>query len=110
MLFRSAHKLLMDSATSEYLFCHDFWAGDASIFREVFAPAVAAVEENLTQFLGNCFDIGCIILMVRAHAPGGWHHQAFVTSTHVCRSASTTNIRSSCRADARPAWTRTSTR
>jgi hypothetical protein len=65
VLFRSAHKLLMDSATSEYLFCHDFWAGDAAIFREVFAPAIAAVDENLSQFLANCFDVGSIILMVR---------------------------------------------
>ena len=65
-LFRSAHKLLMDSATSEYLFCHDFWAGDQTIFREVFAPAVAAVEENLGQFLANCVDLSGIILMVRA--------------------------------------------
>ena len=65
VLFRSAHKLLMDSATSEYLFCHDFWAGDQASFREVFAPAVAAVDENLSQFLTNCFDISSIILMVR---------------------------------------------
>ena len=57
----------MDSATSEYLFCHDFWAGDQAIFREVFAPAVAAVEENLGQFLANCMDMSGIILMVRAH-------------------------------------------
>ena len=27
-LFRSAHKLLMDTATFEYLFCAEFWAGD----------------------------------------------------------------------------------
>ena len=68
VLFRSAHKLLMDSATSEYLFCHDFWAGDQSMFQEVFAPAIAAVEESLTQFLGNCFDVASIILMVRRAA------------------------------------------
>lgn len=55
----------MDSATSEYLFCHDFWAGDQTIFREVFAPAVAAVEENLGQFLANCVDMSGIIIMVR---------------------------------------------
>ena len=55
----------MDSATSEYLFCHDFWAGDLNMFREVFAPAIAAVEENLGQFLTTCFDVGSIILMAR---------------------------------------------
>jgi hypothetical protein len=70
VLFRSAHKLLMDSATSEYLFCHDFWAGDQGIFREVFAPAIAAVDENLSQFLANCFDVGSIILMARVRAGG----------------------------------------
>lgn len=66
VLFRSAHKLLMDSATSEYLFCHEFWPGDNAIFKEVFAPAVAAVEENMQIFLPNCQDIVTLILMVRA--------------------------------------------
>ena len=68
VLFRSAHKLLMDSATSEYLFCHEFWPGDNQIFKEVFAPAVAAVEENLQMFLPNCQDVITLILMVRVRA------------------------------------------
>jgi hypothetical protein len=116
MLFRSAHKLLMDSATSEYLFCHDFWAGDAAIFREVFAPAVAAVDENLSQFLTNCFDISSIILMARSPpavprctAPLR-ARSADVTRfvrAHLHRFASTTSTRSSCLVDARRAWTRT---
>ena len=65
VLFRSAHKLLMDSATSEFLFCLEFWAGDAELFREVFAPAVAAVEESLALFLPNCHDLVGISLMLR---------------------------------------------
>ncbi|CAL5401703.1 unnamed protein product [Camellia sinensis] len=36
VLFRSLHKLLMDTASSEYLFCDDFF-GKESIFYEIFA-------------------------------------------------------------------------
>lgn len=68
VLFRSTQKLLTDSATSEYLFCHDFWAGDAAIFREIFAPALAAVEESLVLFLGGCHDVGALILLLRVNA------------------------------------------
>ena len=102
----------MDSATSEYLFCHDFWAGDQAIFREVFAPAVAAVEENLGQFLANCMDMSGIILMVRAHPPlpRVAFNRALIRSTRRHRFASTTSTRSSCRAAAPRALTPTSTR
>jgi len=65
VLFRSAHKLLIDSATSEFLFCQEFWAGDKRIFDEIFAPAIAAVEDNLALFLPSCTDVVCVILMVR---------------------------------------------
>lgn len=75
VLFRSSHKLLMDSATSEYLFCQDFWAGDNTIFREIFAPALAAVEESLALYLSSCYDIGCVLLMLRINAG----HQAIMS-------------------------------
>ena len=65
VLFRSAYKLLMDTATSEYLFCAEFWAGDHKIFNEIFLVPVAAVEENLTAYLGTCVDVLTLIIMVR---------------------------------------------
>lgn len=47
-LFRSAHKLLMDTATFEYLFCAEFWAGDhPGVFSDLFAAPLAAMEEHL---------------------------------------------------------------
>ena len=67
VLFRSAHKLLIDSATSEFLFCQEFWAGDPRIFAEIFAPAIAAVDDNLGLFLPSCTDLVCVILMLRVN-------------------------------------------
>ena len=46
VVFRSVNKLLMDTATSEYLFCADFFAEDA-VFHELLAATLAAVESNL---------------------------------------------------------------
>lgn len=46
VIFRSVNKLLMDTATSEYLFCADFFAEDA-VFHELFAATLAAVESHL---------------------------------------------------------------
>lgn len=44
------HKLLADTASSEFLFCLDFWE-DEPLFRELIAPVVAVVEGDLTQQL-----------------------------------------------------------
>ncbi len=46
VIFRSVNKLLMDTATSEYLFCADFFSEDA-VFHELFAATLAAVESHL---------------------------------------------------------------
>lgn len=48
VLFRSVNKLLMDTATSEYLFCADFFGEDA-MFHELFAPTLQAVESHLSS-------------------------------------------------------------
>ena len=42
VLFRSVNKLLMDTATSEYLFCCDFFQEDA-VFHELFAATLGVV-------------------------------------------------------------------
>ena len=46
VLFRSVNKLLMDTATAEYLFCCDFFQED-TIFTELFSPTLAVVESSL---------------------------------------------------------------
>lgn len=55
----------MDTATSEYLFCQEFWAGDGRIFGEIFAAPIAAIEESLNGYLANCHDVIALVLMAR---------------------------------------------
>ena len=49
-IFRSVSKLLMDTATSEYLFCCSFFQDDA-IFHELFAATLTVVEASLAAML-----------------------------------------------------------
>ena len=49
-IFRSMHKLLMDTSTSEYLFCIEFFQDD-SVYQELIAPTQAVVESALAQQL-----------------------------------------------------------
>ncbi|KAJ4839400.1 Vacuolar protein sorting-associated protein 52 [Turnera subulata] len=64
VLFRSLHKLLMDTATSEYLFCDEFF-GEESIFYDIFAGPFAVVDEHFTSILPNCYDAIGLMLMIR---------------------------------------------
>ncbi|ONK79781.1 uncharacterized protein A4U43_C01F10010 [Asparagus officinalis] len=64
VLFRSLHKLLMDTATSEYLFCDDFF-GENSIFYEIFAGPFAVIDEHFNTVLPNNYDAIGIMLMIR---------------------------------------------
>ncbi|XP_027148999.1 vacuolar protein sorting-associated protein 52 A-like [Coffea eugenioides] len=64
VLFRSLHKLLMDTATSEYLFCDDFF-GEESIFNDIFAGPFAVIDEHFNSILPNCFDAIGSMLMIR---------------------------------------------
>lgn len=64
VLFRSLHKLLMDTATSEYLFCHDFFGEDA-IFYEIFSGPFAVIDEHFNAILPNFFDAIGLMLMIR---------------------------------------------
>jgi hypothetical protein len=50
VIFRNVHKLLVDTASSEFLFCLDFWEEEAA-FRELFGPVVAVVEGDLNEQL-----------------------------------------------------------
>lgn len=64
VLFRSLHKLLMDTATSEYLFCDDFF-GEDSIFYEIFAGPFSVIDEHFNTVLPNSYDAIGIMLMIR---------------------------------------------
>eukprot|EP00899_Mesostigma_viride_P022961 jgi/Mesvir1/384/Mv11278-RA.2 len=64
VLFRSLNKLLMDTATSEYMFCNDFF-GDESVFQQLFAGPLAVVTEHLSYVLSNFYDVIGLLLMIR---------------------------------------------
>ena len=63
MLFRSVNKLLMDTATTEYLFCCEFFQEDG-VFAELFAATLAVVEGALSAQLqvGPVLYTLCIIM------------------------------------------------
>ncbi|XP_018831105.2 vacuolar protein sorting-associated protein 52 A-like isoform X2 [Juglans regia] len=64
VLFRSLHKLLMDTATSEYHFCDDFFV-EESMFYEIFAGPFAVIDEHFNSILSNCYDAIGLMLMIR---------------------------------------------
>jgi vacuolar protein sorting-associated protein 52 len=62
--FRSIHKLLIDTATSEYLFTYDFF-GEDSVFFELFSHTVLVVEGSLAIAVSECHDALGLLLMIR---------------------------------------------
>ncbi|XP_047950419.1 vacuolar protein sorting-associated protein 52 A-like [Salvia hispanica] len=64
VLFRSLQKLLMDTATSEYLFCDEFF-GEESMFYDIFAGPFLVIDEHMNMILPNCFDAIGLMLMIR---------------------------------------------
>ncbi|EEE59260.1 hypothetical protein OsJ_11277 [Oryza sativa Japonica Group] len=64
VLFRSLQKLLIDTATSEYLFSDDFF-GEESLFNDIFAGPIQVVDEHFNAVLLNCYDAIGIMLMIR---------------------------------------------
>jgi len=66
-LFRSHQMLLMDTATSEFLFLNDFFdtKGDHDVFREVFNKTTQYFTDSLETFLSNCWDSVGLLLMIR---------------------------------------------
>ncbi|KAI4350120.1 hypothetical protein L6164_010634 [Bauhinia variegata] len=63
VLFRSLQKLLMDTATSEYHFCDDFF-GEESVFYEIFSGSFGVMDEHFNSILPNCYDAIGLILMI----------------------------------------------
>ncbi|GAY60506.1 hypothetical protein CUMW_202500 [Citrus unshiu] len=78
VLFRSLHKLLMDTATSEYLFCDDFF-GEESIFYDIFAGPFAVIDEHFNAILPNCYDAIGLMLMIRIIH----HHQLIMSRRRI---------------------------
>ncbi|CAF2195478.1 unnamed protein product [Brassica napus] len=78
VLFRSLHKLLMDTATSEYIFCDDFF-GEESIFYEIFAGPFSVIDEHFNPVLTNCFDAIGLMLMIRIIH----HHQLIMSRRRI---------------------------
>mmetsp|Transcript_129880 Transcript_129880/g.416786 ORF Transcript_129880/g.416786 Transcript_129880/m.416786 type:complete len:715 (-) Transcript_129880:101-2245(-) len=66
-LFRSHQMLLMDTATSEFLFLNDFFdtKGDHGLFVEVFGKTTQFFLDSLETFLVNCWDSVGLMLMIR---------------------------------------------
>eukprot|EP00003_Mantamonas_plastica_P022709 TRINITY_DN3916_c0_g1_i10.p1 TRINITY_DN3916_c0_g1~~TRINITY_DN3916_c0_g1_i10.p1 ORF type:complete len:704 (-),score=238.83 TRINITY_DN3916_c0_g1_i10:1057-2937(-) len=63
-IFRSIHQLLMDAATSEFLFILEFF-GHKDIFHRVFQRSLALVTENVQDYLSNCYDSLSVLLCIR---------------------------------------------
>mmetsp|Transcript_13896 Transcript_13896/g.28430 ORF Transcript_13896/g.28430 Transcript_13896/m.28430 type:complete len:718 (+) Transcript_13896:209-2362(+) len=66
MLFRSVMKHLMDAATNEYAFTKQFFReGSREIFHQIYTKTLSLILENLENFLYNCHDAVCLLLMIR---------------------------------------------
>jgi hypothetical protein len=63
-LYRSFVKLLVDTATPEFLFEKDFF-GSADMFNEVFAKSLAAGAEWVEQYVARSHDLVGLLLMTR---------------------------------------------
>ncbi|CAL4917262.1 unnamed protein product [Urochloa decumbens] len=63
VIFRSLQKLLMDTASSEYLFIEAFF-GEESLFYQVFEGPFAVIDQHLDLTLSNCHDAVCLMLMI----------------------------------------------
>lgn len=64
VLFRSLQKLLLDTASSEYLFCDDFF-GEQSVFYDIFSGPFAVIDEHFNTILPNSYDAIGLMLMIR---------------------------------------------
>lgn len=67
-IFRSIQKHLMDAATSEYLFCLDFFnaaSHSRDLFNRIFARTLSLCLEQLENYLFSCHDAIGLLLMIR---------------------------------------------
>jgi len=65
-LMRSVFKHLVEAATCEFLFTHDFFKGrGAEAFNAVFARTLSLCLENLENHLFACYDAIGLLLMIK---------------------------------------------
>jgi vacuolar protein sorting-associated protein 52 len=64
---RSVFKHLVEAATCEFLFTHDFFKGPkgAEAFNAVFARTLSLCLENLENYLFSCYDAIGLLLMIK---------------------------------------------
>lgn len=66
MLMRSVLKHLVEAATCEFLFTHDFFkARGLDTFTAIFAKTLSLCLENLENYLFNCYDAIGLLLMIK---------------------------------------------
>jgi len=64
-VFRSVMHLLMDTCTSEYLFCVEFFGRSKDLFKAIFERTISLVMESVENFVQHSFDAVGILLMIR---------------------------------------------
>jgi len=68
-LFRSAHRLLIDTATFEYAFCEQFWRGDKDMFEKVFAGPMMVYNDFFAQGVASASkDAVGLLIAIRVNA------------------------------------------
>ena len=63
-IFRSVHILLINTATSEYIFSLDFF-NDDNMFNEIFSKSLQFLKETWIGFITGTFDCLGVLLMIR---------------------------------------------
>ena len=68
-LFRSAHRLLIDTATFEYAFCEQFWRGEKDMFEKVFAGPLTVYNDFVAQGVATASkDAIGLLIAIRVNA------------------------------------------
>ncbi|EFC39118.1 Vps52/Sac2 family protein [Naegleria gruberi] len=63
-IFRSVHILLINTATSEYIFTLDFFNNE-QMFESLFSKSLQLLKDTWIQFISSSFDCIGILLMIR---------------------------------------------
>ncbi|GJN20917.1 hypothetical protein PR202_gb08355 [Eleusine coracana subsp. coracana] len=63
VIFRSLQKLLMDTASSEYLFVKEFF-GEVPLFYQVFEGPFSVIDQHLDLTVPTCHDAVCLMLLI----------------------------------------------
>eukprot|EP01087_Luapelamoeba_hula_P019663 TRINITY_DN6547_c1_g1_i1.p1 TRINITY_DN6547_c1_g1~~TRINITY_DN6547_c1_g1_i1.p1 ORF type:complete len:966 (+),score=202.04 TRINITY_DN6547_c1_g1_i1:3-2900(+) len=68
-IFKSYNQLLVDSITNEWKFYNDFFGDEVAqrrdVFGSIFGATIISCLESLDGYLGNCYDVIGLLLMLR---------------------------------------------